>query len=258
MILRFHARTAVLSMVTTLALGALGAAPAQAAARGCPSAPDAKSAARVHGWGAPAWCDEFEDQYLDSARWLFYDTPGHAGKGRRTSQELYLGNGSLYLHGLPDGTTAGLGARHSQSYGRWETRIRLYRGAGAYRPMALLWPDGGGGGEYSATREEIDFMGVYNDPNRQRADFFLETPKGGHELGYADVDMTKWHTYAVENTPAGVVGYLDGREWFRSSHSTRSPMSLCLQLDWFPGEGSDGEAWMEVDWVRIYPMRPGD
>ncbi|MFC7646672.1 glycoside hydrolase family 16 protein [Streptosporangium lutulentum] len=69
------------------------------------------------------------------------------------------------------------------------------------------------------------------------------------------MDLTTWHTYAVENTRNGVVGYIDGQEWFRSPNATHSPMSACLQLDWFPGQGSGGEAWMEVDWLRVYPLQ---
>ncbi|MFI6795103.1 glycoside hydrolase family 16 protein [Streptosporangium canum] len=213
------------------------------------------SAAEVHSWGTPAWCAEFDDQ-LDPADWVIYDSAGHDGQGRRSPDQLFIGNGSLYLYGRADGTTAGLGSRHSQVYGRWETRVRMYEGADSYHPIALLWPDGGGGGVHSATGEEIDFLGVMDRPGRWRANFYLETPQG-EEQSYSEADLTTWHTYAVENSPGGVVGYLDGREWFRSSRSTRSPMSACLQLDWFPGHGSPGEAWMEVDWLRVYPLDPG-
>ncbi|MBB2912623.1 hypothetical protein FHS43_003906 [Streptosporangium becharense] len=251
---RSHVRVAVLTMVAALAVSTLSAAQGEVVS-GAPCAPGTAgevSAAQLHDWGAPAWCAEFDEEQLDQADWMFYDSPGHAGNGRRSSQQLYLGNGALYLYGRADGTTAGLAARHSQAYGRWETRIRLYPGAGSYHPVALLWPEDGGGSVRSSTGEEVDFLEVIDDPERQRPNFFLHTPQG-QEQAHADIDMTTWHTYAVEIGPGGVVGYIDGREWFRSANATRSPMSVCLQLDWFPGQGSDGEAWMEVDWLRIYP-----
>ncbi|GAA3443053.1 glycoside hydrolase family 16 protein [Planomonospora venezuelensis] len=251
MVSRSHLRTGVFSMVLALALSTLTTARGEAAPA-CPAVPDASSAAAAHGWGAPAWCAEFGD-HLQPSDWVFYDSPGHAGNGRRSSGQLYLGDGTLYLYGLADGTTAGLASRHVQTYGRWETRIRLYPGAGSYHPVALLWPAQGGGNVRSTTGEEIDFLEVIDDPERQRPNFFLHTPQG-QEQAHAEVDMTTWHTYAVENGPGGVVGYLDGREWFRSPNAAHSPMSACLQLDWFPGRGSPGEAWMEVDWLRIYPM----
>ncbi|GGS74770.1 hypothetical protein GCM10010156_36950 [Planobispora rosea] len=255
MISRSHLRLAVLSAVAAMALTTLSTAQGETAPA-CSAAPDPASAAGVHGWGVPAWCAEFDDEYLDPSEWVFYDSPGHAGNGRRSSGQLYLGGGALYLYGLADGTTAGLAARHVQPYGRWEVRVRLYPGAGSYHPVALLWPQDGGGNVRSATGEEIDFLEVIDDPERQRPNFFLHTPQG-QEQAHANVDMTTWHTYAVENGPGGVVGYIDGREWFRSPNATHSPMSVCLQLDWFPGQGSSGEAWMEVDWLRIYPMDAG-
>ncbi|WP_084965731.1 glycoside hydrolase family 16 protein [Thermoactinospora rubra] len=196
------------------------------------------------------WCDDFDD-YLDPAAWAVYDSPGHAGRGRRSPDQLYLGDGTLFLHGRADGVTAGLAVRHSQTHGRWEARIRLYPGAGSYHPVALLWPTGGGGGVRPATGSEIDFLEVIDDPRRRRAAFFFHHP-GGTEQAHAELDMTTWHTYAVENTPEGVVGYVDGREWFRSRAHATTPMSPCLQLDWFPGRGEAGEAWMEVDWLRVY------
>ncbi|GIH98157.1 glycoside hydrolase family 16 protein [Planobispora takensis] len=248
------ALAAALALITPAAAAAPGAGTG-AAALACPAAPDATSAAAVHGWGAPDWCAEFDD-YLQASDWVFYDSPGHAGNGRRSSGQLYLGEGTLFLYGMADGTTAGLASRHVQAYGRWETRIRLYPGAGSYHPVALLWPQEGGGNVRSATGEEIDYLEVIDDPERQRPNFFLHTPQG-QEQAHARVDMTAWHTYAVENGPQGVVGYIDGREWFRSANATHSPMSACLQLDWFPGQGSGGEAWMEVDWLRIYPMSSG-
>lgn len=246
----------MLGTVTALAVSTLGAARGEVAAgqaAACPRATGEASAAQARAWGAPAWCAEF-DGHLDPADWVFYDSAGHAGNGRRSPEQLYLGNGALYLHGRPDGTTAGLATRHTQTYGRWETRIRLYPGAGSYHPVALLWPKDGGGGVRSSTSEEVNFLELIDDPDRQHPNFFLHTPRG-QEQARADVDLTTWHTYAVENTRNGVVGYIDGQEWFRSPNATHSPMSACLQLDWFPGQGSGGEAWMEVDWLRVYPLQ---
>ncbi|MCG5215800.1 glycoside hydrolase family 16 protein [Streptosporangium soli] len=244
MIPRALARTAVAGAVATLTWTTPTVAEARTTAGTCPA--NAKGGT----WGAPVWCEEFTD-YLKPADWTVYDSRGHAGNGRRSPRQALLGGGALWLHGKADGTTAGIATKRAQVYGRWEARIRLWPGAGSYHPVALLWPQQGGSGVQSKTSEEIDFLEVINDPKRRRPNFFLHTADG-QEQAHANVDMTKWHTYAVENTPDGVAGYIDGQEWFRSAKSTRSPMSACLQLDWFPGDGTPGEAWMEVDWLRIY------
>ncbi|MFG1749302.1 glycoside hydrolase family 16 protein [Streptosporangium sandarakinum] len=255
---RLPARTAVLGLVTALAAGVIAAAPGAAASGAakavCGPAPTGQaSAAGTLGWGTPSWCAEF-DGVLDPADWVIYDSAGHAGKGRRSPDQLYVGNGSLYLYGRADGTTAGIGARHEQTYGRWETRVRMYEGgATAYRPLALLWPRDGGGDVLSTTGEEIDFLGVYDHPGKWRPNFYLQTPQG-EEQSYSDAEVTTWHTYAVEVSPQGTVGYIDGKEWFRSARHTTGVMQPCLQLDWFPGGGTEGEAWMEVDWLRVYPL----
>ena len=180
MISRFHARVAVLSMVTALAVSTLSAAQGEVAtgtAATCSPVTGDVSAAQALAWGAPTWCAEFDDA-VDPADWVFYDSPGHAGNGRRSPEQLYLGNGALYLYGRPDGTTAGLATKHAQTYGRWETRVRLYPGAGSYHPVVLLWPKEGGGAVRSSTSEEVDFLEVINDPERQRPNFFLAHPPG--------------------------------------------------------------------------------
>ena len=138
MISRFHARVAVLSMVAALAVSTLSAAQGEVAtgtAATCSPVTGDVSAAQALAWGAPTWCAEFDDA-VDQADWVFYDSPGHAGNGRRSPEQLYLGNGALYLYGRPDGTTAGLATKHAQTYGRWETRVRLYPGAGRTIPSS--------------------------------------------------------------------------------------------------------------------------
>ncbi|GLW11134.1 hypothetical protein Misp01_62620 [Microtetraspora sp. NBRC 13810] len=242
-------RTVVLGTVAALAVTSLPSAQATAAGP-CP-------ADGAHpNWGAPVWCEEFTD-HVDTSDWEMYNSAGHAGNGRRTQDQAFIGGGSLFLWGRENGDTAGMATRFAQARGRWETRIRLYPGAGNYHPVALLWPQNGGGNVASATGEEIDYFEVVNDPQRQRANFFLHAPGGRQEQAHANIDLTQWHTYGVEVSADGIVGYLDGREWFRSSRTTQSPMTATLQLDWFPGDNSPGEGWMEVDWLRIYPLTTG-
>ena len=65
--------------------------------------------------------------------------------------------------------------------------------------------------------------------------------------------MAQWHNYAVQVTAAGVVGYIDGVEWFRdATHIPTAVSHQTIQLDWVPSGGSTRESWLLVDWTRVY------
>ena len=70
------------------------------------------------------------------------------------------------------------------------------------------------------------------------------------------VDATRWHTWAVDWTPDGITGYVDGEEWFSGTDPATlppGPMHLCVQLDFFPtGDAQVRPSRMDVDWVRQY------
>ena len=78
--------------------------------------------------------------------------------------------------------------------------------------------------------------------------------------GEVEVDATQWHNWAVEWTPQGVTTYVDGKPWYHTADTSilpPGPMHLCIQLDWFPGEGRGGgvrPSEMQVDWVRQYAV----
>ena len=71
------------------------------------------------------------------------------------------------------------------------------------------------------------------------------------------VDATQWHNYAVEWTSKGIVGYMDGVEWFRDTDPAHLPpgsMHQTIQLDWFPDGSTTRTSSMQVDWVRVYDV----
>ncbi|WP_433477023.1 glycoside hydrolase family 16 protein [Spirillospora sp. CA-142024] len=235
------------------------------------------TAAQRYGWGAPRAADEFNTT-LDTKAWEVYDGPGHAGNGKRRPEAVTVKNGALRITGGPDGTTGGLGwHKGSQKLGRWEARLKLNRSCACYNANMLLWPVGGGGGTApKGGGGEIDYMETYEDNGlRTGANFFLhyDQKEGSEQKGregdsgrldaHAKVDLTTWHTFAVEWTAKEINGYLDGRRWF---HTTRrdaqppGPMGQAIQLDWIPGltdttaPGIDkkGKAVLQVDWIRMY------
>jgi beta-glucanase (GH16 family) len=73
------------------------------------------------------------------------------------------------------------------------------------------------------------------------------------------VDATAFHNYAVDWSPAGITGYIDGVQWFQDDNPAHRPpgsMHQTLQLDWFPDSTANGTGRMLVDWVRVYA--PGE
>ena len=92
--------------------------------------------------------------------------------------------------------------------------------------------------------------------HQQFLEFFLHySSKNSQTSGSKAVDLTQWHNYAVEWADGRVIGYLDGRPWFRSTDGSTLPpgrMHLAIQLDYFPDRGSPQPTRMDVDYARTY------
>lgn len=70
------------------------------------------------------------------------------------------------------------------------------------------------------------------------------------------IDVTQWHSYAVEWTASHLIYYVDGEPRWLMTDPTRlppRPMHLCVQLDYFGGD-TGGGAHQMVDWVRQYDI----
>ncbi len=75
------------------------------------------------------------------------------------------------------------------------------------------------------------------------------------ESGSAEIDMATWHNYAINWTSDYVAGYVDGREYFRTTKREAVPprsMHAAIQLDWFPDSSPRVSGKMELDWIRRY------
>ncbi|MGI5168079.1 glycoside hydrolase family 16 protein [Spirillospora sp. CA-253888] len=230
----------------------------------------APTAAERHGWGAPVAADDFSSGRLDPRAWEAYDGPGHAGKGRRSPDAVTVRDGVLTITGTRDGTTGGLSwLPGAQKTGRWEARVRMNRACACYHPVLLLWPVRGGGGPApKGGGGEVDYMETVDDGRRQSTFFFLHfgPEKENWQLdARVEADMTQWHAFAVEWTPRGMSGFIDGRRWFHATDPAvlpPGPMGQAVQLDWFPEDAArtaddvprDTPATLEVDWIRMYRL----
>lgn len=234
-------------MVAVSILLIVGASGPVAAGPADPTGNCPVTAAEILGWGAPTRADDFDDPAA-LAGWQVYDTAGHAGNGRRTPAAVDVAGGLLTITGDAAGNSGGMAWRPGQLYGRWEACVRTPPASPNYHAVVLLWPD------RRSSSSEIDFMEIL-DPTRQTVTgvlhFEKREPRGTLHTEIA-VDATQWHSWAVEWSPLGVEFYLDGARWFEAhEHIPSIPMVLCVQLDNFGGDISQGGQMM-VDWVRQY------
>ena len=254
------AAPAVASTATTAP--AVAAAPKAAAAPAQPApaavAPAATTpgsgtqAASALGWGSVVAGDEFNYTGTpDRTKWSVYNSPGHAGNGIRSPKAWSVANGAATVSGDSAGTTGGMSAKFAnQKYGRWETRMKTNRRDSEYHPVLILNPV-----TESSTCDEVDYAESTSDTTLVK--FFLHYACSGTKQTYASkaVDTTQWHNYAVEWTPAGITGYIDGVKTFTDTNPAHQPsgsVHQTLQLDWFPDGSSTTPSWMQVDWVRVY------
>jgi len=230
------------------------APPAPVAPAGAAPAGDGVQAAAAFGWGPVLAGDEFSYTGApDATKWGVFKSPGHAGKGVRSPQAWSVGNGVATVSGDAAGTTGGMSAKFSQQkYGRWEARMKTNARDPEYHPVLLLWPNN----NTSPNCAEVDF--AEGTSNTAAMKFFLHYACSGSDFQATTatpVDTTQWHNYAVEWTPAGVTGYIDGKKTFSDTNPAHQPtvgMHLAMQLDWFPDGTATTPSQMQVDWVRVY------
>ena len=213
-------------------------------------------AAARYGWGKVVAGDEFN--YIgapDPAKWMVYNGPGHAGKGVRSPNAWKIGSGAATVTGNAYGTTGGMAAKFAaQKYGRWEVRMRTSVRDPKYHPVLLLWPNPG----TTRTCPEIDYAESLTDTTvvKFNVHYACAGPHPYQSQAARKIDTTQWHNYAVQWSPAGITGYIDGILWFTDrtpAHQPPGAMHQTLQLDWFPITGKATKpSWMQIDWVRVY------
>ena len=236
------------ALVLAPVLGAGGASAAAAAST---------EAAIRYGWGEPVAGDEFDDVGPPDAGWSVYDGPGHHGQGKRRPSAWHGDGRTMTVTGSANGTTGGMSANwpgSDRKYGRWETRMRTSVRDPRYHAVLLLWPqDGYKRGKCDG---EVDYSESTSDLTQTR--FFLHHGCENSQVRASITnDTTAWHNYAVEWSPDGITGYLDGRPWFRDTDPTHlppRPMHATIQLDYFPSDGTGPlrTTHMSVAWTREY------
>ena len=235
----------------------------------------------------PVWQDEFDGQGRpDPARWG-YDTGGK-GWGNNELQyysdrqaNAFLADGLLTIvarrqkAGGNAYTSARLVSRGKGDflYGRIEFRARLPVARGAWAALWMLptdnrygsWPRSG----------EIDILEhVGHDPGQVHVTVHTEAynhkagTQKGRQAAVADV-AARFHRYRVDWTPDAIEGFIDDVPVFAFANEGSGPqawpfdqrfhllMNIAVGGDWGGAQGVDEAAfpaWMEVDYVRVYPL----
>lgn len=280
---------------------ALTGALALAAACAPAARPGAARGAAPAGWTL-TWGDEFDGPAgapPDTTRWV-HDTGGQ-GWGNQELQRYTTDSSNIAVDGqghlvitaraIASGDAAGgrcwYGAcrytsarlktqnRFTQSYGRFEARLRIPRGRGVWPAFWMLgadiptvgWPASG----------EIDIMeSVGHRPHAVHGTIHGPGHAGAAGIGGADTLVTgawsdAFHVYTVEWEPERIRWLIDGRAWrlvtpadlpagarWVYDHPFFLLLNLAIGGQW-PGAPDATTVLpqrLEVDWVRVYQRQP--
>jgi hypothetical protein len=224
----------------------------------CPADPgDGTTAAATLGWGPVVAGDEFNYTGApDPTKWNVYVGAGNAGQGQRVASAINVNCGVATISGDANGNTGGMGAKFAdQKYGRWEARMKTSTRDPKYHPVSILWPSN----DVTTNCDEIDYAEGNNDTTHMN--FFLHYGCSGTDIQTTAQSSdwgTAWHNYAVEWSPSGITGYIDGVKWFTDTNPAHQPvvagMHQTLQLDWFPDGSATTPTTMDTAWVRVYDV----
>lgn len=221
-----------------------------------PLATDTSSAATNFNWGAPDWSEEFEGNQVPSY-WAVYDSAGHANNGLRRPSQVNVSDGIMTQTGTSDAVSAGMVMTDKfAKYGRWETRVRAFEtgpGNNRYHPVLALIP--GGDQDYHCGATDIDYAEfTFGEPTY----IFIHNLPNVQDYMSVDLDVSQWHTFAVELTPDHISWFIDGKAVMTDTNAAAIPNSidyaLNVQLDaYYPGDLRPAQ--LQLDWNRYYPLR---
>jgi beta-glucanase (GH16 family) len=267
------------------------------------SAPLSKSQAatseatmEAHDWKL-VWSDEFngpDGSSVDRSKWVV--ETGGKGWGNQELEyytdrpaNLFLKNGNLVIHGVaekytgPDGVTRNYTSgrlktlgKFSQTYGRFEARIKVPSGQGMWPAFWMLgddidkvgWPACG----------EIDIMenigkepsivhGSIHGPG-YTGDVGIEAP---NKLADGQRFADDFHVFAVEWDQKSIAFYVDKTMYVKRTRADLKPgwkwvfdkpffviLNLAIGGDWpgSPDASTKFPADMLVDYVRVYQQEP--
>lgn len=234
------------------------------------------------------WRDEFDYTGLPDASKWGYDVGGD-GWGNQ-ELEYYteadtanarVENGHLVIEARKevyqgkDYTSARLVTKGKGDwlYGRVEVRAKLPTGRGVWPAIWMLASKSTYGTDYWPDNGEIDIMEhVGWEPGTVHATIHCKNNYGANGKGATFSLPTladDFHVYATEWTPNGLDFFVDGAKYFSYPGQTgwqgwpfdenfHLLLNIAVGGSWGGAKGVDESIWpqkMEVDYVRVYPMK---
>ncbi len=215
--------------------------------------------------GSPIWNLELEDHFSGNGRalgsdWLPYNSAGNAGYGLRRPSALSVWGGNLNLKAsMVNGTlvSGGLSHDHSQTYGRYEFKVRTDQDwSAATSGVVLTWPQSN---VHPRDGENNIYETLATPEDRHEFYSFIHEPYGTvHDQDYTvhPVSANQWHTMEMEWTPDRLILRRDGQTVKTIVETSQdlipdNPHFLAIQLDAWKHE-LDRPVWMQVDYVKVW------
>jgi licheninase len=213
----------------------------------------------------PAFCDtaascnqwtltgseDFTGSALDPAHWEAYNGYDRESGEAWLAAHCTTSGGVLRLNADSQGI-CGVASLTQEVHAKVEVRARFSAPGGAgLAPVFLFWPQHDD--DWPAAGE-IDWLECYDTSRQSFGSWIHYARNGADDSDYGGdfrVDMSQWHTYAVEWTDDSVRVFVDGRAWHTYlRHLPQGPMHLAFQINRI-GPAS-GTASVDIDWVRHY------
>lgn len=228
------------------------------------------------------WQDEFDGRVLDATKWAVR-APGLRESAMISAENVSLdGAGHLLLtttekDGVIHTGMIGSQGKFSQTYGRWEARIKFHameghHGAFWLQPERREKDVGNNPHLTGAEIDIIEWFGSGRNDGGAASNVYWPGETGQHLHDGGPLDLTPvlkdgrslsddFYVYAVEWTPDEYVFFIDEHEVFRTRAGvSRQPQYAILSLlcaDWEAPrlDRSRLPESMMVDYVRVYRMR---
>ncbi len=235
----------------------------------------------------PSWSDEFDKNGLpDSTKWS-YDTGGN-GWGNNELEYYTKGKNAIIKNGILqiEARKEKIGNNNYSSvrmvtknkgdflYGRFEVRAKLPTGRGLWPAIWMLPTDWKYGGWPASG--EIDIMEqVGYDP--ENIHITMHTKDYNHTIHTQKTSITRiptatsaFHVYRVDWTPAYIQGFIDGVQVYEFKNEGKGfatwpfdqrfhfLLNIAVGGNWGGAKGVDDSVFpakMEVDYVRVYPLK---